>query len=190
MSEYAYARAYLEGVEIIHDHTDYLELELPVPKSVYTLHGRRFPMQSAAPSRSWRAVTVGWWLSAIVSASFSRRRALHSQEPCITGSTPVNAIWTAEIKEPYLLSSGGRTGKKGLDLAVRVAGRAGMRLVMAIKMTEKHEQEYFHEHVDPWLEKGADVMLLGEITPAEKFELYVRAQGTLFSSQWESPLGW
>jgi glycosyltransferase involved in cell wall biosynthesis len=33
------------------------------------------------------------------------------------------------------------------------------------------------------------VQLLGEITPAEKFDLYARARGTLFSSQWEEPFG-
>jgi glycosyltransferase involved in cell wall biosynthesis len=43
--------------------------------------------------------------------------------------------------------------------------------------------------VDPWLAKGAKVTLLGEITPQEKFDLYCRARGTLFTSQWEEPFG-
>jgi glycosyltransferase involved in cell wall biosynthesis len=190
ISRYAYARAYLEGVEIIHDHTDFLELELPVPRSVYTIHGPAVP---EAVERAKRVMKSG--RGGLVAISH-RQRELFEEKGVTFAGTVHNGLdarsmpfGTAEMKEPYLLFIGRANWEKGLDLAVRVAGRAGMRLIMAVKMTEKHEQEYFHEHVDPWLEKGADVELLGEITPAEKFDLYARARGTLFSSQWEEPFG-
>jgi glycosyltransferase involved in cell wall biosynthesis len=190
LSKYAYARAFLEGFEIIHDHTDYLELELPGPKSIYTLHGPAVP---EAVERAKRVVESG--RGGLVAISHRQRELFEEQGVTFSG-TVHNGLDAESMpfgqsgeKEPYLLFIGRANWEKGLDLAVRVAGRAGMRLIMAVKMTEKHEQEYFHEHVDPWLKKGADVALLGEITPAEKFDLYVRAQGTLFSSQWEEPFG-
>jgi glycosyltransferase involved in cell wall biosynthesis len=190
LSRYAYARAFLEGFEIIHDHTDFLELELPVPKAVYTLHG---PAVTEAVDRAKRVMESG--RGGLVAISHRQRELFEAQGVTFAGtvhngldaaSMPFGA---AEEKQPYLLFIGRANWEKGLDLAVRVAGRARMKLIMAVKMTEKHEQEYFHEHVDPWLAKGADVTLLGEITPAQKFELYVHAQGTLFSSQWEEPFG-
>jgi glycosyltransferase involved in cell wall biosynthesis len=91
-------------------------------------------------------------------------------------------------KDDYLFFIGRANWEKGLDLAVRVAGRAGKRLIMAVKMTEEHEREYYRQHVEPWTDK-IPVELLGEITPQEKFELYSKAQGTLFTSQWEEPFG-
>ncbi|MFN0072365.1 MAG: glycosyltransferase family 4 protein [Chloroflexota bacterium] len=189
-SRYAYVRAFLEQVDIIHDHTDFQELELPVPKSVYTIHG---PAVSSAVARA-KAIMAGG-RGGLVAISHRQRELFEAQGVQFAG-TVHNGIdaaampfGAAELKEPYLLFIGRANWEKGLDLAVRVAGRAGMPLVMAVKMTERHEQEYFHEHVDPWLAKGANVTLLGEITPQEKFDLYCRAQGTLFSSQWEEPFG-
>ncbi len=190
ISRYAYARAFLEGVEIIHDHTDLIEDELPVPKSAYTIHGPAVPEAVARAKRMTEGGRGG-----LVAISARQRELFEAQGVQFAG-TVLNGLdarsmpfGRAEEKEEYLFFIGRANWEKGLDLAVRVAGRAGMRLVMAVKMTEKHEQEYFHEHVDPWLAKGADVTLLGEITPAEKFQLYARARGTLFSSQWEEPFG-
>ena len=51
ISRYAYARAFLKGVDIIHDHTDLIEDELPVPKSAYTIHGPAVPEAVARAKR-------------------------------------------------------------------------------------------------------------------------------------------
>ncbi len=59
---------------------------------------------------------------------------------------------------------------------------------MAIKMTERHEQEYYKVAVEPLLAE-ADATLLGDITPEQKFDLYKKASATLFTSQWEEPFG-
>lgn len=187
-SRYAYARAFLERVDIIHDHTDFQELELPVPKSVYTLHG------PAVPSAVKKAKSIMASGRGGLVAISHRQRELFEAKGVEFAGTVHNAMdarampFRAE-KESFLLFIGRANWEKGLDLAVRVAGRAGLPLVMAVKMTETQEQEYFHEHVDPWLARGANVTLLGEITPQEKFDLYCRAKGTLFSSQWEEPFG-
>lgn len=188
LSRYSYARALLDGVDIIHDHTDFQELELPVPKSVYTLHG---PAVESAVEKA-KAIMAGG-RGGLVAISHRQRELFEEQGVEFAGTVhngmDAQSMPFSADKEDYLLFIGRANWEKGLDLAVRVAGRAGMRLIMAVKMTEKHEQEYFHEHVDPWIERGADVTLLGEITPREKFQLYCKARGTVFSSQWEEPFG-
>lgn len=190
MSRYSYARAFLEGVDVIHDHTDYLEQELPVPPSVYTVHGPAVP---AAVEKAKAVMASG--RGGLVAISHRQRELFEAQGVAFAG-TVHNGMDALSMpfgdrpdKEPFLFFVGRANWEKGLDLAVRVAGRARMPLVMAVKMTEQHEREYFHEHVDPWLKRGANVTLLGEITTQEKLDLYRRATGTLFSSQWEEPFG-
>src|SRR5919202_603836 len=98
------------------------------------------------------------------------------------------APFSAE-KGDYLFFIGRANWEKGLDLAIRVAMRAGKRLVMAVKMTEERERVYYAEQVDPWLRRGGRIELLGEITQEERCALYRDAAGTLFTSQWEEPFG-
>jgi glycosyltransferase involved in cell wall biosynthesis len=190
LSRYAYARAFLDDVDIIHDHTDFQERELPVPKSVYTVHG------PAVPEAVARAKAVMDGNGGGLIAISHRQRELFELHGVQFAGTVHNGMdartmpfGDREKKEEFLFFIGRANWEKGLDLAVRVAGRSGLPLIMAVKMTEDHEKSYFHEHVDPWIARGAQVTLLGEITPQEKFDYYCRARGTLFSSQWEEPFG-
>lgn len=185
-SKYAYARAFLRRAEIIHDHTLYHETALPV-SAVHTLHG---PTGHGAEIA--RRMCTDGQHNYFVAISH-RQRQLYGEEGINFVGTVHNALDTttapfAAQKDGYLLFVGRANWEKGLDLAVRVAVRSKQRLVMAVKMTESHEQEYFRQHVAPHLD-GSNITILGEITPQEKFELYKHASGTLFTSQWEEPFG-
>jgi glycosyltransferase involved in cell wall biosynthesis len=193
-AHYAYARAALERAELIHDHivlASDIDLDIPV---VHTLHGPADGKDAEGHTAAdiCRAVSASGRPEYYVAISH-RQRELYGEEGINWAGTVHNAVdldmapFRAE-KDDYLLFVGRANWEKGLDLAVRVAGRAGKRLVMAVKMTEEFEREYYREHVEPWTRK-IPVELLGEISPQEKFELYSRAQGTLFSSQWEEPFG-
>ncbi|HWP28544.1 MAG TPA: glycosyltransferase family 4 protein [Chloroflexota bacterium] len=193
-SHYAYARAVLEGAQLIHDHivlASDIDLDIPI---VHTLHGPADGKNAAGVTAAeiCRQVSASGRPEFYVAISH-RQRELYGEAGINWAGTVHNAVdldmapFRAE-KDDYLFFIGRANWEKGLDLAVRVAGRAGKRLVMAIKMTEEHEREYYRQHVEPWTSR-IPVELLGEITPEEKFALYSRAQGTLFTSQWEEPFG-
>jgi glycosyltransferase involved in cell wall biosynthesis len=184
-SYYSYARAFLEQVDVVHDHTFYHQTDFPVP-SIHTLHGPRVWGYDRAVKMSAEGQNHFVGIS-------HRQRELYGEGDINWAGVVHNAMDVSRMpfsdkKDGYLLFVGRANWEKGLDLAVRVAVKAKQRLVMAVKMTEGHEREYFAREVEPWMEKG-DVTLLGEITPEEKCELYRDASCTVFSSQWEEPFG-
>ncbi|MBU3934241.1 MAG: glycosyltransferase family 4 protein [Candidatus Omnitrophica bacterium] len=187
-SKYSFTRAVYEKVDIIHDHTLH-NTDLPV-NVVYTLHGpaSKFLVSKCREmSKNKRAYFV---------AISNRQKELYGQGINFAGVVH-NGINTKNIpfkekKSDYLFFIGRANWEKGLDLAVRAAVKSGMKLVMAIKMTEKFEQRFFKEKVQPWLtryKRSNSFKLLGEITPKKKFQLYKNAKATLFTSQWEEPFG-
>ncbi len=184
-SSYAYARAMIEGADFVHDHT-LMETDLPV-RRLHTLHG---PAHPEVVERCRRIGASG--RDSFVAIS-DRQRALYGEDlpwagTVYNGVDVAAAPFSAE-KGDYLLFIGRANWEKGLDLAVRVAMRAGKRLVMAVKMTQAPERAYYQEQVAPWIARGGRIELRGEISPAEKFALYRDAAATLFTSQWEEPFG-
>jgi glycosyltransferase involved in cell wall biosynthesis len=184
-SDYSYARAFLERADVVHDHTMHHQTAYPLP-AVHTLHGPRVWGHDRAVqmSASGRNHFVG---------ISHRQRELYGESGINWAGVVHNAMNAAAMpfsakKDGYALFVGRANWEKGLDLAVRVAVKAKQRLVMAIKMTEAFEREYFAREIQPWIDQG-DVTVLGEITPAEKNALYRDASCTIFSSQWEEPFG-
>ena len=193
-AHYAYARAVLENAVLVHDHlvlASDSDLDIPV---IHTLHGPADGRNADGVSFAevCRRASARRRSEFYVAISH-RQRELYGEAAINCAGTVHNAVdltmapFRAE-KDDYLFFIGRANWEKGLDLAVRVAGRTGKRLVMAVKMTEEHEREYYRQHVEPRTDQIA-LELLGEITPQEKFALYSKAQGTLFTSQWEEPFG-
>lgn len=185
-SEYAFVRSFIEKADIVHDHTMHHNTWLPV-KTVYTLHG---PAEFGA-ERARRMSAFGQQ-NYFVPISNTQRR-LYGEEGINFVQTVYNAVdyKTApysDKKEDYLFFIGRANWEKGLDLAVRAAVETKRRLIMAIKMTEAHEKEYFNRTVKPLLPKG-QIEILGDISVEEKFKYYKNAACTLFTSQWEEPFG-
>ena len=184
-SNYAFARATLEGADLVHDHT-LMETDQPVLR-VHTLHG------PAVPEIVERCRRIGASGRDYFVAISHRQRELYGDDlpwaGVVHNGVAVDPAPFTAAKDDYLLFIGRANWEKGLDLAIRVAMRAGKRLVMAVKMTEEHERAYYDEQVEPWLERGGRIELLGEITPEERCALYRDAAGTLFTSQWEEPFG-
>lgn len=90
-------------------------------------------------------------------------------------------------KEDFLLFLGRINREKGPEVAVEVAARAGMKLVMAVKRAEDFEKEYWREVVEPRL-TGSE-QIIGEISVEEKADLLGRARAVLFPIQWPEPFG-
>src|SRR5579875_2051460 len=77
--------------------------------------------------------------------------------------------------------------EKGVHVAARVARAAGTPLVIAAKMSEPAEIDYFHQQVEPLL--GGGVEYVGEVGGADKLELLADAVCLLNPIAWPEPFG-
>jgi glycosyltransferase involved in cell wall biosynthesis len=87
----------------------------------------------------------------------------------------------------YLVFLGRMTPDKGADRAARVARAAGARLLIAAKMREPWEHEYFEREVRPLL--GGDVEYVGEVGGQDKHDLLAGARALLNPIRWPEPFG-
>jgi len=90
-------------------------------------------------------------------------------------------------KDRELLWIGRFSPDKGAHLAIDAARAAGRRILLAGKLSERGERDYFDREVRPRL--GRDAEYLGEADAALKRELFARAAALLFPIQWEEPSG-
>lgn len=189
--KYAYALGAYQGADIIHDHT-LINSVVDVP-SVHTLHG------PAVESLVSRAVQLSKNRNNhFVSISYRQQELYKDVDDKINfAGTVHNSVdatkieWT-EKKEDFFLFVGRSNWEKGLDLAVRVASKAKVGLVMAVKMSEDFEKEFFEKEIRHWIDnfpKNLHFEFYEEISKNQLFNLYKRAKCTLFTSQWEEPFG-
>jgi glycosyltransferase involved in cell wall biosynthesis len=87
----------------------------------------------------------------------------------------------------YLLSLARMHPAKGLDLAIEVARRAGMPLLIAAKNREEPEHRYFDEVIRPRL--GGDVEYVGEVGHDDKVDLLAGAKALVNPIRWPEPFG-
>ncbi|TNY38602.1 glycosyltransferase family 4 protein [Thermomonospora catenispora] len=90
-------------------------------------------------------------------------------------------------KEDFVLFIGRFNPDKGAHLAIDAARAAGRRIVLAGKLNERPERDYFAAEIEPRL--GPDVEYVGEADGALKRDLFSRARCLLFPIQWEEPFG-
>jgi glycosyltransferase involved in cell wall biosynthesis len=87
----------------------------------------------------------------------------------------------------YFLFIGRMNPDKGVADAIRLARRAGRRIIVVSKMWEDVERQYFEHEVRPLL--GPDVELLPETTLEHKVELLQHAAALLNTIKWPEPFG-
>jgi glycosyltransferase involved in cell wall biosynthesis len=171
------------GVDLIHDHTTGLSSG-PAPEvpAVLTMHG---PCDQRLRPRYARAATR----ASVVAISRSQARLARGVPVArvIHHGVDPSAFPVGDGSGGYLLHLGRMSPDKGIDTAVRVARRAGIPLVIASKMREPAEQEYFETVIRPLLGQG--VTFVGEVRGAEKLELLGRARALLNPVRWDEPFG-
>jgi len=87
----------------------------------------------------------------------------------------------------YCLFLGRMSPDKGAHRAIAVARKAQVPLMMAAKMREPWEFDYFEAEVKPHLDD--DVQYLGEVPHEEKLQLLAGARALLFPIRWNEPFG-
>lgn len=95
-------------------------------------------------------------------------------------------VTTARAKDDYVVDLARINPDKGQHMAIEVAKRLGVRLVLAGKV-DPEAQAYFAEKIEPSLD--GQVSWRENVQGQEKAELLAKAKAMLFPIQWEEPFG-
>jgi len=190
-AKYAFSRAGCLKADIVHDHTLY-KSPIKIP-TVHTVHGM------AVEGSVKQCMEASKETNDFFVATSKRQRELYLMLShdinfiaTIYHAVNVKDIEWSKEKEDYFLFVGRSSWEKGIDLALRVATKARLGLVMAVKMGETHEKEFFKKDIEPLIEnypKELMLKLYQEIPRETLFNLFRRAKCTLFTSHWEEPFG-
>jgi len=106
---------------------------------------------------------------------------------CVHNAVDVESFPVGDGSDGYLLFLGRFSPDKGAHLAIDVAHRLGMSILLAGKIAEPGERRYFDEAVRPHL--GPRVCYVGPADDQFKRELFRGAEALLFPISWEEPFG-
>ncbi len=183
----AFSRA--DDFDVVHCHVDYLAFpygRLVSTPVVHTLHGRLDLRPLIHVLTELREVPL-------VSISNSQREPLTGLDlnwvATVHHGLPmrdVPAVTTASDGR-YLVFLGRMSAEKRPDLAIAVAKRAGLPLIMAAKV-DRPDREYFEREIRPQLGHPL-IEYIGEVSDAEKWRLLGDALALLFPIDWPEPFG-
>jgi glycosyltransferase involved in cell wall biosynthesis len=100
---------------------------------------------------------------------------------------PERLLTPQPVKPSYLAFRGRISPEKGIDSAIRIAGRAGLPLKIAAKV-DKVDRDYFDDEIRPLL-RGSGVDYVGEINDGAKSAFLSGAIGLLTPIAWPEPFG-
>jgi glycosyltransferase involved in cell wall biosynthesis len=174
-----------ERFDVLHVHSPFSALAAAVATGrpvVHTLHG--------AFSEEMRAlyglVAERAWFVAISEAQRVQMPELRYAGVVYNG-VDVERYPFRTDKEDFALFLGRAAPEKGVERAVRASVAAGLRLVVAVKMADRVEEEHWNRDVVPILPEDATVV--GEISFAQKVDLLSRSRVVLFPIDWDEPFG-
>ena len=184
---WAYFDVEREGFDVVHDNT-WKEgllcgsfIHTPI---VHTIHG---PLDE--DNRRFYSLFLGDTRVHFVTISRFQRDAFPglNYAGVVHNAVDVSRYPYVEEKEDYFVYVGRFNMDKAPHIACRVASDLGFRLLLAGKVRESGEKEYFERFVRPYL--GNRIKFLGEVGEEEKKRLFARARAFLFPLQWEEPFG-
>jgi len=184
----------IDEFDLVHSHLDYRGFPLAVATQtpmLSTLHGRLDVPNLVEIYRAFADLPL-------VSISDAQRRPLATANWQGTVYHGIDLDQFTFNPEPgrYLAFLGRISPEKGLDVAIRVARRAGVPLLIAARppLPFDHSPEvwrdraYFEQVVEPLL-SGPGVELIGQVGGAEKDEFLRDAAALLFPIRWPEPFG-
>jgi len=184
----------IDAFDIVHSHMDYhgfpLALATRVPM-LSTMHGRIDVPNLFEIYRAFADLPL-------VSISNAQRRPLATANWQGTVYHGIELDQFTFNRQPgrYLAFLGRISPDKGLDVAIRVARRAGVPLKVAARPPlpfdqspeVRRDREYFEQVVEPLLSEPG-VELIGEVGGAEKDQFLREAAALLFPIRWPEPFG-
>ena len=183
MIELIYRRA--DEFDILHFHIDYFPLALFSRQRtpfLTTIHGRLdlpefkdiYEMYPDAP---------------FVSISNSQRKPIPRLNwvKTVLHGNPAKLLTPQPVQQSYCAFLGRISPEKGIDKAIRIAGRAGMKLKIAAKV-DVADKQYFDSEIKPLLSQG-HVEFIGEIDDSQKPAFLSGAHALLFPIDWPEPFG-
>ena len=180
-------RAHLNEFDVVHSHLE--SWSIPLAKSasvpvVSTFHGRL--------DLPWTSHAFDSPPDGLVAISRSQASA-HPNLPwtIIHNGMTLDRAPFVERPSDALCFVGRVDPEKGIVEAMEIARRTGRRLRIAAKVgTLKHQVDYYEQVFKPALKKaGRGIEYLGEVTPAERDQLFADSAATLMPGAWPEPFG-
>jgi glycosyltransferase involved in cell wall biosynthesis len=184
MVELIYRRK--DEFDVLHFHIDYFPLSLfsrqKVP-FVTTLHGRLDLPEYVDTYRSFSQAPF-------VSISDSQRQPIPHLNwvRTVLHGIPAGLLTPQPVKQDYAAFLGRISPEKGVDRAIRIAGRAGLKLKIAAKV-DNADKEYYDALIKPLIRDNPDVEFIGEINDAQKPDFLSGAHALIFPIAWPEPFG-
>ncbi|MFL5799385.1 MAG: glycosyltransferase family 4 protein [Actinomycetota bacterium] len=180
-------REYSDGnaFDLVHDNTEYLGVAFAACLATPVVHTVHFPLTDLRRA-FLRRFADDVYLAAI--SEFQRSAA--PELPWagrVHNAIDVESFELRGRKDGYLLCIGRVCERKGQDIAVEVARRAGLPLVLAGRVHPK-EAAFFTERVEPHVD-GQRVVFEGEVTADRKRELVAGASALLLPIREPEPFG-
>jgi len=184
MIELVYRRK--DEFDVLHFHIDYFPLSLFSRQRVpflTTLHGR-------LDVREFVEIFSTFPDAPFVSISDSQRRPIPSLNwvRTVLHGMPANLLTPQPVKQEYAAFLGRISPEKGVDRAIRIAGKAGMKLKIAAKV-DNADRDYYESQIRPLIQGNPDVEFIGEINDAQKPDFLSGAHTLLFPIDWPEPFG-
>ena len=126
-------------------------------------------------------VAISHAQKALVAGVDWRRVVYNAVDPAV-----YSPITNPDEKDDYLVQLARITPDKGQHIAIEVAKRLNMRLILAGKV-DLDGRRYFEECIEPHL--GDQVEWRENVVGRDKAELLARARAMLFPIQWAEPFG-
>lgn len=172
--------------DVLHFHTDYFPLSLFSRQEtpfLTTLHGR-------LDIPEFKVIYETFPDTPFVSISDAQRRPIPGINwvRTVHHGMPADLLLPQPVKQGYAAFLGRISPEKGVDKAIRIAGKAGLKLKIAAKV-DKADAVYWDEQIKPLIDASPWVEYIGEINDAQKPAFLSGAHALLFPIDWPEPFG-
>nr|WP_294507284.1 glycosyltransferase family 4 protein [uncultured Rhodopila sp.] len=184
MVEMIYRRK--DEFDVLHFHIDYFPLSLFSRQNtpyLTTIHGR-LDLPEFVETYSTFANAP------FVSISDSQRAPIPNLNwvRTVLHGMPANLLKPLPVKQEYAAFLGRVSPEKGLDQAIQIAGKAGLKLKVAAKV-DNADKEYYDTIIKPLIKGNSNVEFIGEINDAQKPAFLSAAHALVFPIRWPEPFG-
>ena len=172
--------------DVLHFHIDYFPLALfSRQKTPYltTIHGRLDIPEFVETYSTFAS-------SPFVSISDNQRLPVPNLNwvRTVLHGMPANLLTPQPVKQEYGAFLGRISPEKGVDRAIKIAMKAGLKLKIAAKV-DNADKEYYDTLIKPLIAGNPDVEFIGEINDAQKPEFLSGAHALIFPINWPEPFG-